>query len=214
MRARRRGRKCRTTPWIERTATTLPTERACKILGAGFHRHAGLRQLHRQPHPPNRLWPVLAPSAGPRRTRARTSPPGFCMLSLSLRTSSRSSRPGWPTRGPVCSRRAWRRGTGGWAWRTSGSVPPVAAVAVLAPVVLTAMVLGAAAVLLARRLLPSSAIAVAPGFFILSALVASRLLIPSILVASIALARVGRPAWAEEPIEEPLSFPRILTTGY
>ncbi len=55
--------------------------RACKIVGAGFHRHAGLRQLHRQPHPPHRLWPVLAPSAGPRRTRARTSPPRFCMLS-------------------------------------------------------------------------------------------------------------------------------------
>ncbi len=56
-------------------------KRACKIVGAGFHRHAGLRQLHRQPHPPHRLWPVLAPSAGPRRTRARTSPPRFCMLS-------------------------------------------------------------------------------------------------------------------------------------
>ena len=95
-----------------------------------------------------------------------------------------------------------------------GSVPPVSAVAVLAAMVRATMVLGTAAILLARRLLPSSTIAVTPGFFILSALVASRLLIPPVLVAPIALARVGRPAWAEEPIEEPLSFPRILTTSY
>ncbi len=98
--------------------------------------------------------------------------------------------------------------------RTYGSVPPVAAVGVLAPMVLTAMVLGTAAILLARRLLPPPPIAVAPGFFILSAFVALRLLIPPIPVASIALARVGRPAWAEEPVEEPLSFPRILTARY
>jgi hypothetical protein len=61
-------------------APAAPREHA-KLWGAGFHRHAGLRQLHRQPHPPHRLWPILAPSAGPRCTRARISPQRFCMLS-------------------------------------------------------------------------------------------------------------------------------------
>src|SRR5215217_6037874 len=65
------------------TAGTARREHA-KSWGAGFHRHAGLRQLHRQPYPPHRLWPVLAPSASPQRTRARTNPPRFCMLSTDI----------------------------------------------------------------------------------------------------------------------------------